>query len=111
MHTNRPLTIADKAELAADLNNLPHARITGHDGTAQVFTAGLGELEQWARWFMPLGCRITQQPAGTGVVLWTLRTQLGETHPVPIQVSALALDTEQIDDDLATAVRPNAPTA
>lgn len=104
------LTIADQAELAADLNDLPHERITGHDGTAQVFTAGLGELEQWARWFLTLGCRITQQPAGTGVVLWTLRAQLGETNPVPIQVSALALDTEQIDGDLAHVVAPYTPT-
>lgn len=98
------LTIADKAELAADLNDLPYDRITGHDSTAHVFTAGLGELEQWARWFLPLGCCITQQPAGTGVVLWTLRTQLGGTNPIPVQVSALALDTEQIDEDLAAAV-------
>ncbi|NUS82736.1 MAG: hypothetical protein HOY75_08280 [Streptomyces sp.] len=102
------LTIADKAELAADLNDLPHDRITGHDGTAQVFTAGLGELEQWARWFLPLGCHITQQPAGTGVVLWTLLAQLGENSPVPIQVSALSLDTEQIDEDLAHLVAPTA---
>lgn len=104
MQPTRSLTLADKAEVAADLNGLPHGRITGHDGTAHVFTADLAELEQWARWFMPIGCQVTQQPAGTGVVLWTLHAALGAVYPMPIRVHALALDTDQIDADIAPAV-------
>lgn len=106
MQPTRRLTLADQAEVAADLNGLPHGRITGHDGTAHVFTADLPELEQWAQWFMPIGCGITQQPAGPGVVLWTLYAALGDVYTVPIRVYALALDTERIDDDLAHAIQP-----
>ena len=111
MQPTRRLSPADRAEVAADLNGLPHGRITGHDGTAHVFTADLDELQQWAHWFLPIGCRITQQPAGTGVILWTLHTHLGEVYPVPIRVHALALDTEQIDDDLTSAIHPDATAA
>lgn len=105
----RPLRPADKVEIAADLNGLPHARITDQDGAAHVFTAGLVDLEQWARWFMPLGGRITQQPAGPGVFLWTLHATLGDVYAV--RVHALALGTDQIDADLAGAVRLTTPAA
>jgi hypothetical protein len=103
MQRIRPLGPADKAEVAADLNGLPHALITELDGAAHVFTAGLAELEQWASWFMPLGARITHHPTGPGVVLWTLHATLGDVYPTPVRVHALALDTEQIDADIANA--------
>lgn len=101
MQPIRPLGPAVKAEVTADLNGLPHGRITEHQGAAHVFTAGLADLENW---FMFLGGRITHQPAGTGVVLWTLHTQVGEVYAAQVRVHALALDTDQIDADCADAV-------
>lgn len=98
------LTLAEKAEVAATLNGLPHARITDHDGAAHVFTASLTELEQWARWLKPLGACITRQDAGPGVALWTVTATLGDIRPLPVRVHALALDTDLIDADLTPAV-------
>ncbi|MFJ8727718.1 hypothetical protein [Streptomyces sp. NPDC093269] len=99
----RPLNAAVKAEVTADYNGLPHARITDTDGEAHVFTAGLPELELW---FMALGGRITRQPApkDSGVVLWTLHTDTDHGHGAPVHVHALAMDTDQPDADIADAV-------
>ncbi|MFK0288286.1 hypothetical protein ACIQVL_48615 [Streptomyces sp. NPDC090499] len=101
MSPTRPLNAAVKAEVAADYNGLPHGRITDRDGEAQVFTAGLPELELW---FMALGGHITREPAGRKAALWTLRTDTDHGHGAPIAVYALALDTDQIDPDYADAV-------
>jgi hypothetical protein len=101
MNPIRPLGPAVKAEVTAEYNGLPHGRITEHDGAAHVFTAGLDDL---ALWFMALGGRITHQPAGTGVVLYTLHALTDRTSGAPVEVHALALDTDQIDADLTDAV-------
>jgi hypothetical protein len=101
MQPIRPLGPAIKAEVTADMNGLPHARITDHHGAAHVFTDGLPDLELW---FVALGGRINRQPAGPGVVLWTLDTRTDHTNGAPVRVHALALDTDQIDATLAPAV-------
>jgi len=101
MSATRPYNAALKAEVCADLNDLPHGRITQHQDAAHVFTAGLADLEAW---FTFLGGRITHQPAGAGVVLWTLHTQVGEVYAAQARVHALALHTDQIDADCADAV-------
>ncbi|MFD7995569.1 hypothetical protein [Streptomyces mexicanus] len=98
MRTIRP---AIQAETVADWNGLPHGRITERQGTAHVFTAGLGELETW---YLALGGRITHQPAGQGVTLWTLTTNTDHGNGVPVLVHALALETDQIDADCADAI-------
>ncbi|WP_328545415.1 hypothetical protein [Streptomyces europaeiscabiei] len=101
MHAIRRLDAAVKAEVTADYNGLPHGRISDHDGAAHVFTTGLPELTAW---YLALGGRITRQPAGPGVVLWTLDTRTSRTDGASVRVHALALDTDQLDADLADAV-------
>jgi hypothetical protein len=101
MQPIRPLNAAVQAETVADWNGLPHGRITEHHGAAHVFTASLTELEAW---YIALGGRITRQPAGPGVVLWTLTTDTDHGHGALVGVHALALDTDQIDADCADAV-------
>lgn len=101
MNPTRPLNAAVKAEVAANYNGLPHARITEHDGAAHVFTTGLPELELW---WLALGGRITHQPAGDGAALWRLHTDTDNGQGAPVVVHALALDTDQIDPDIAPAV-------
>ncbi|MGA5670006.1 hypothetical protein ACPCTG_31565 [Streptomyces pseudogriseolus] len=101
---------AIKAQVAADLNNLPHARITTQGTEARVFTASLEDLTAW--WYA-LGGRITCQdaPTGSGVCMWTLHTRTDPENPVSarIRVYALALDTDQPDADCLPAVaRPAA---
>lgn len=98
-------TPAVQAEVAADYNGLPHARITDHNSRAEVFTNGLRDLELW---FIALGGHITSQPAGDRVVLWTLMTDTDHGHGAPVRVLALALDTDQLDDALAPAIHPHA---
>lgn len=99
-------TPAVQAEVAADYNGLPHARIADHNGRAEVFTNGLRDLELW---FIALGGHITSQPAPTdsGVVLWTLLTDTDHGHGAPVRILALALDTDQLDEALAHAVHPH----
>lgn len=101
MAPTRRLDAAVKAEVAADLNGLPHGRITDRDGEAQVFTTGLADLELW---FLALGGQITRQPAGRKAALWTLHTNTDHGNGVPVAVYALALDTDQIDASLTDAV-------
>lgn len=107
MNPTRPLGPAVKAEVAAEYNGLPHARITEVQNTAYVFTAGLTDL---AAWWLALGGRIASRPApaSSGVVLWTLDTDTDHGRGAPIRVHALALDTDQIDPDCANALRPHA---
>jgi len=100
MNHIRPLGPAVKAETTADWNGLPHGRITERHGVAHVFTAGLPDLEEW---YLALGGRITHQPAGTGVTLWTLQTHTDHGHSTPVHVHALAMDTDQLDSDCADA--------
>jgi hypothetical protein len=104
MNPIRPLGPAVKAEVTADLNGLPHTRITEQDGAAHVFTNGLADLELW---FLALGGSITCHPAGPGVVLWTLTTDTDHGHGALIGVHAPATSTEQIDASLTNAVRPH----
>ncbi|MBP5918715.1 hypothetical protein F3K34_43815 [Streptomyces sp. LBUM 1486] len=103
MNATRRLNAAVKTEVTADYNGLPHDRISEQDGTAHVFTAGLPELEAW---YIALGGRLTRQPAptGSGVTLWTLHTTTSPRDGTPVRVHALALDTDQIDADIAHAV-------
>jgi hypothetical protein len=101
MQPIRPLGPAVKAEVTADLNGLPHGRITQYQDVAHVFTVGLPELELW---FMALGGPITRQPAGQGVVHYTLRTLTERTRGARIAVHASALVTDQIDPACADAV-------
>lgn len=98
----RPLGPAIKTEVAADHNGLPHNRITEQGTEAHVFTTGLDDL---IAWFMALGGRITCEPATTGVCLWTLHTDTDHGNGATVRVHALALDTDQIDADIADAVR------
>lgn len=97
----RPLGPAVKAEVTADYNALPHARITEHDGTAHVFTTSLHDLESW---FLALGGHITHQPGTPGTTLWTLTTNTDHGHGAPVIVHALTPATDQIDATLADAV-------
>ena len=101
MQPIRPLGPAIKAETTADLNGLPHGRITEQGTEAHVFTAGLDDLVSW---FMALGGRITCQTAGPGVCLWTLHTDTDHDNGATVRVHALALDTDQLDADCADAV-------
>lgn len=101
MNGTRPLNAAVKAEVTADLNGLPHGRITDRDGEAQVFTTELADLELW---FLALGGHITRQPAGSKAALWTLHTDTDHGHGVPVAIYALALDSDQIDPAIADAV-------
>ena len=101
MNQTRPLGPAVKAEVTAELNGLPHGRITEHHDTAHVFTTSLQELELW---FLTLGGPITRQPAGQGVVHYTLRTYTERTHGTRIAVHASALATDEIDPACADAV-------
>ena len=103
MAPTRPLNAAVKAEVAAELNGLPHGRITDIAGTAHVSTDGLHQLESW---FLALGGRITCDPAptGEGVVIWTLTTNTDHGHGVPVLVQTLGMATDQIDPDCAAAV-------
>lgn len=105
MAPTRPLNAAVKAEVAADYNALMYSRIDQHNGAACVFTLGLHDLEAW---WPALGGHITSQPAGDGVVLWTLTTDTDHGHGAPVRVHALALDTDQIDPALTHAIRPHA---
>jgi len=84
-------------ETAAAFHNLPHGRITAHDGATHVFTAGLDDL---AAWCTALGGRVTRQDAGPGVVLWTLDTTVGGSSTSTVRVHALALDTDLPDASL-----------
>ncbi|MFJ7023203.1 hypothetical protein ACIQUW_33060 [Streptomyces sp. NPDC101117] len=102
MPGTRPLNAAVKAEVTADLNGLPHGRITDRDGEAQVFTASLSELELW---WLALGGHITRQPAGTKAALWTLHTNTDHGQGAHVAVYALSLDTDQIDPAIAHAVQ------
>lgn len=99
----RTLTPAIQAETAADLNALPHARITSQGSEARVFTASLDDLTAW--WYA-LGGQLTTQaaPAGSGIAMWTLHTHTDPTNPAStvVRVHALALDTDQPDADLPT---------
>jgi len=97
----RPLNAAVKAEVTADYNGLPHGRISEQQGVAHVFTAGLPDLEAW---FLALGGRITHQPAGNAVTLWTLHTDTDHGNGVPVHVHALAMGTDQIDADCTDAI-------
>ncbi|MFJ4473304.1 hypothetical protein ACIP2X_38220 [Streptomyces sp. NPDC089424] len=97
----RPLSPAIRAEAAADLNALPHGRITEQGTEAHVFTAGLDDLTAW---YTALGGRITFQNAGPGVCLWTLHTTTDHGNGTTVRVHALALNTDQIDADCANAV-------
>lgn len=101
MNPIRPLGPAVKAEVTADLNGLPHGRITEQGTEAHVFTTGLDELVDW---YLALGGRITHQPAGTGVTKWTLHTRTERGHGTTVRVHALAPDTDQLDADCADAV-------
>ncbi|MCI3279171.1 hypothetical protein [Streptomyces cylindrosporus] len=105
--TRKLASPAVQAEVTAEYNGLPHARITDRDGHADVFTNGLPDLELW---FMALGGHFTSQPApdGSGVVMWTLTTDTDHGHGTPIRAWALALDTDQLDADCADAIRPHA---
>ncbi|MFD8899865.1 hypothetical protein [Streptomyces ardesiacus] len=89
------------AQVAADLNALPHARITSQGNEARVFTASLDDLTAW--WYA-LGGQLTTQaaPAGSGVCMWTLHTRTDPANPAStvVRVHALALDTDQPDADL-----------
>jgi hypothetical protein len=104
MHATRRLGPAVKAEVTADLNGLPHTRITEHGDEARVFTSGLDDLTAW---YLALGGRITCQPASddSGTCIWTLHT-VTDHHDggVPVRVHALALDTDPIDADVTDAV-------
>jgi hypothetical protein len=104
MHATRRLGPAVKAEVTADYQGLPHARITEQGDEARVFTSGLDDLTAW---YLALGGRITRQaaPEGSGVALWTLHTRTDHHDGgIPVRVHALALDTDPIDADLADAV-------
>ncbi|MFB7738267.1 hypothetical protein ACFC08_28540 [Streptomyces sp. NPDC056112] len=101
MNPIRPLGPAVKAETAADWNGLPHARITEQGNEARVFTNGLDDLTAW---FLALGGRITCHDAGPGTCLWTLHTNTDHGRGAPVRVHALALDTDQLDADIADAV-------
>lgn len=114
MNPIRPLNPAVKAEVVADLHGLTRDRITEHNGTAEVFTARLTDLEAW---YSALGGTITRHYVDqracisnerTRIVLWTLHTDTGHGRGVPVRVHALALDTDQIDADCANAVTPAA---
>jgi len=107
MSPTRPLNAAVKAEVAADINGLPHGRITDRDGEAQVFTAGLADLELW---WLALGGHITRQLAGSKAALWTLRTDTDHGNGAPVAVYALSSDTDLIDPEIAHAVT-TAPAA
>nr|WSZ21211.1 hypothetical protein OH837_49075 [Streptomyces canus] len=104
MAPTRPLNAAVKAEVAAELNGLPHGRITAIGNTAHVSTNGLPELESW---FLALGGHIRCDPAptGEGVVIWTLTTNTDHGHGAPVLVQTFAKDTDQLDPDCADAVR------
>lgn len=110
MQPTRRLNAAVQAEVAADYNGLPHGRITDRDGEAQVFTAGLPELELW---WLALGGRITREPAGRKAFLWTVHTTTDHNgQGAPVAVYALALDTDDIDPAIAHAVTtPQTPAA
>ncbi|CAL9668482.1 hypothetical protein SUDANB145_07287 (plasmid) [Streptomyces sp. enrichment culture] len=99
------LSPAARAETAADLNALPHARITSQGSEARVFTAGLDDLTAW---WLALGGQLTVTPAphGSGVVLWTLHTRTDPTNTdsTIVRVHALALDTDPLDADCAPAL-------
>ncbi|MFE9812361.1 hypothetical protein [Streptomyces sp. NPDC005548] len=101
MNATRRLGPAVKAEVTADYNALMHTRIAEHQGTALVFTTSLHDLESW---FLTLGGRITHQTAGPGITLWSLHTDTDHGEGAPVTVHALALDTDQIDGDIADAV-------
>lgn len=102
----RHLTPAVQAETVADWNGLPYTRIEDHNGVAKVI---VGELAHLERWFMALSGHITHQPTDCRLTLWTLHTDTDHGHGAPLQVHVLALDTDQIDDDCAHAVRPHTP--
>jgi hypothetical protein len=97
----RTLNAANKAQVAADYNALPHDRITEHKGTAEVFTAKLAHL---VAWYIALGGRITRQPVEEGVTFWALHTDTDHGNGAPVRVYALSLDSDQIDADIADAV-------
>jgi len=110
MAPTRRLDAAVRAEVAADLHGIPHARISERNGHAEVFVNGLREVE---RWFLALGGYFTcdPAPAGSGVVMWTLTTNTDHGHGDPVYVYTLAPDTDEIDPDCAHAVRPHTPAA
>jgi hypothetical protein len=100
MSATRRLGPAVKAEVTADYQGLPHARITEQGDEARVFTNGLDDLTAW---YLALGGRITCEaaPEGSGVTLWTLHTAIDS---VTVRIHALGLDTDPIDADLTDAV-------
>lgn len=107
MAPTRPLNAAVKAEVAADLNGLPHGRITEHHGAAHVFIAtGLPDLELW---FLALGGHFTchPSPGAPGSVIWTLTTDTDHGHGAPVLVQAFAMATDQLSPDCADAIRPH----
>lgn len=106
MAPTRPLNAAVKAEVAASLNGLSYDRIEAHDDEAYVFIAtGLPDFEMW---FVALGGDITREPADQHLALWVLRTDTDHGSGAPVRVFALVPDTDQLDPDLADAIRPHA---
>lgn len=101
MNATRHLGPAVKAEVTADYQGLPHARITEQGDEAHVFTAGLDDL---ITWYLALGGHLTCQaaPEGSGVTLWALHTTTPDG--VTVRVHALALDGDPIDPDIADAL-------
>lgn len=103
MNATRHLGPAVKAEVTADYQGLPHARITQQGSEARVFTAGLDDL---ITWYLALGGHLTCQaaPEGSGVTLWTLHTHTDHHDGTPVRVHALALDTDPIDAAITDAL-------
>ena len=95
MPTTHRFGPAARTETAAEWIGLPTGRIAERGDTAEVFVDSLDAL---AAWHPELGGHTTRQPAGAHVVLWTLTTAIPGGPPV--HVHALALDTEQPDDNL-----------
>ncbi|HEY3479738.1 MAG TPA: hypothetical protein VGL02_12650 [Streptomyces sp.] len=102
-------TPAVQAEVAADYNGLPHARITDHAGEAHIITATLQDLEQW---LLTLGGTLHRQTADDHAAVWTLHTTIPD-HGPQVVVHALTLDTDPIDPAYAHFVidepAPNTP--
>lgn len=92
-HLNTP---AVQAEVAAEYNGLPHARITERDGHADVFTTSLRDLEQW---LLALGGTLYRQPTGYHTAVWTLHTVTPHDHGhgAQVVVHTLTPDTDPID--------------
>lgn len=99
-----PISPADAATITAELHNLPTGRLVTRGTAAHAF---VDQLDDLTNWMSARGGYTTRERAGGGVTLWTLRTTTeprADQTTTPVFIHVLALDEEQVPDELTEAL-------